>query len=167
MESKHLLDWLRDAHAMEVEAEQMLGARIQRLERYPILQKRLEEHLDETKGQIKKLEHCMGLLGSDDSTLEDAGAPPAVSSHILSATMENEDVVKCSIAAYAFEHFEIASYKAIVKAADHAKEAEISQICRESLEEEVAMAKWLKEHFDETTRVFLERSQDGTLNATE
>ncbi|WP_252106180.1 MULTISPECIES: ferritin-like domain-containing protein [unclassified Halomonas] len=164
MESKHLLSWLRNAHAMELEAEQMLGAQVQRLERYPILQQRIEEHLEETKGQIKKLEHCMGLLDTD---AKDSSAQPAAPHHTLSAAVDDDDVVKSSIAAYAFEHFEIASYKAIIKAADHAKEAEISQICRESLEEEVAMATWLNKHFDETTRVFLERSQDGTLNSTE
>lgn len=48
MDSKHLVDWLRDAHAMEKQAEKMLKSQAQRLEHYPLLQKRIEEHIDET-----------------------------------------------------------------------------------------------------------------------
>ena len=32
---EHLLDWLRDAHAMEQQAEQMLKAQAARIEHYP------------------------------------------------------------------------------------------------------------------------------------
>ena len=48
---EHLLDWLRDAHAMEQQAEQMLKAQAARIENYPALKARIEAHLEETLGQ--------------------------------------------------------------------------------------------------------------------
>src|SRR3546814_6791992 len=41
---EHLMDWLRDAHAMEEQAEKMLRATAGRLENYPDLKARLESH---------------------------------------------------------------------------------------------------------------------------
>mgnify|MGYP002716823196 CR=1 FL=1 len=38
---EHLLDWLRDAHAMEQQAEKMLKAQAERLEHYPELKARI------------------------------------------------------------------------------------------------------------------------------
>jgi len=37
----NLIDWLRDAHAMEQQAEKMLTAQAERLEHYPVLKKGL------------------------------------------------------------------------------------------------------------------------------
>ncbi|WP_053572263.1 DUF892 family protein [Caballeronia cordobensis] len=45
---EHLLDWLRDAHATEQQAEQMLLAQSGRLEHYPQLKARIDQHLEET-----------------------------------------------------------------------------------------------------------------------
>ena len=76
-----------------------------------------------------------------------------------------ESRVKGGIASYAFENFEIASYKALIKAADMASQPEVSQVCKEILQEEIAMADWLSKHLDETTQQFLERDNDDDLRA--
>ncbi|BBI64163.1 hypothetical protein HSBAA_54690 [Vreelandella sulfidaeris] len=73
MDSKHLEDWLRDAHAMEKQAEKMLKSQASRLEHYPQLQRRIEEHITETQNQSQKLEQCLTLLGADASTIKDMG----------------------------------------------------------------------------------------------
>jgi ferritin-like metal-binding protein YciE len=44
-----LIQWLRDAHAMEEQAETMLSGQLSRLENYPELSRRIQQHLDETK----------------------------------------------------------------------------------------------------------------------
>lgn len=143
----------------------MLEAQAKRLESYPALQKRIEQHIDETQGQAKKLEHCMGLLDTSTSTMKDLGAQMAAFGQAVGGMMVEDEVIKGSIASYAFENFEIANYKALIAAADMAGEAEISQICHEILEEEVAMANWLSKHLDETTREFLKRSESDDLRA--
>lgn len=48
---ENLLDWLRDAHAMEQQAEKMLKAQSERLEHYPALKARIEQHIQETLDQ--------------------------------------------------------------------------------------------------------------------
>lgn len=165
MESKHLVDWLRDAHAMEKQAEKMLKSQASRLEHYPQLQQRIEEHIEETVNQAEKLEHCITLLGTDTSAIKDMGAELTAFGQAVGGMMAEDEVVKGGIASYAFEHFEIASYKALIKAADMASQPEVSQICKEILQEEIAMADWLSSHLDDTTQQFLERDRDDDLRA--
>tara|TARA_R110002072_G_scaffold218188_7_gene375856 strand:+ start:2912 stop:3415 length:504 start_codon:yes stop_codon:yes gene_type:complete len=165
MESKHLVDWLRDAHAMEKQAEKMLQSQAHRLEHYPQLQQRIEEHIEETVNQSKKLEHCLTLLGANTSSFKDMGAELTSFGQAVGGMMAEDEVVKGGIASFAFENFEIASYKAIIKAADMASQPEVSQVCKEILQEEIAMADWLSKHLDDTTQQFLERDKDDDLRA--
>ena len=162
---KHLEDWLRDAHAMEKQAEKMLKAQASRLEHYPQVQQRIEQHITETQNQSQKLEQCLTLLGSDSSTFKDMGAQLAAFGQAVGGMMAEDEVVKGSIASFAFEQFEIANYKALVKTAEMASQPEIAQLCKEILQEEIAMADWLSEHLDETTQAFLERSADSDLRS--
>ncbi|BBI64162.1 hypothetical protein HSBAA_54680 [Vreelandella sulfidaeris] len=78
----------------------------------------------------------------------------------MGGMMAEDEVVKGGIASYAFEHFEIASYKALIKTAEMASKPEIAQICKEILQEEIAMADWLSQHLDDTTHEFLVRDDE-------
>ncbi len=42
---EHYHDWLRDAHAMEKQAESMLESMASRIDNYPELRARIEQHL--------------------------------------------------------------------------------------------------------------------------
>lgn len=57
------MDWLRDAHAMEQQAEQMLKAQAARIEHYHQRKARIEQHLEETLGQQRLVESCIERLG--------------------------------------------------------------------------------------------------------
>jgi len=72
-----------------------------------------------------------------------------------------DEVVKGAMAGYVFEHFEIASYTALIIAAEEAGEADVARICRENLAEEEAMAEWLREHLPKVTKQFLQREEAG------
>ena len=61
--NEHLLDCLRDAYAMEKQAESMLKAQSFRLEHYPELRQRMNQHLEETLCQQALLEGCLDRLG--------------------------------------------------------------------------------------------------------
>lgn len=165
MESKHLVDWLRDAHAMEKQAEKMLKSQADRLENYPELQRRIEQHIQETLSQSEKLEHCLSLLGADTSTFKDMGAQLTAFGQAVGGMMAEDEVVKGGIACYAFENFEIASYKALIKAADMVAQPEISKLCNEILQEEIAMADWLSNHLDDVTQRYLQRDEADNLRA--
>lgn len=162
---KHLEDWLRDAHAMEKQAEKMLEAQASRIEHYPALKERINQHISETRNQAEKVEECISLLGEDTSALKDAGAKLTAFGQAMGGMLASDEVMKGSLTSYAFEHFEIASYKAIIQAAEVASKPEIATICTGILEEEKAMAQWLEDHLDETTRKFLERAESDDLKA--
>jgi ferritin-like metal-binding protein YciE len=53
---QQMISWLSDAHAMEMQAIQLLENQARRIESYPDLRNRILEHLEETRGQIERLE---------------------------------------------------------------------------------------------------------------
>src|SRR5690606_6465102 len=67
---EHLLDWLRDAHAMEEQAETMLKGMEGRLEHYPELRTRIAQHIQETLQRAGSLRLCVEAPGGDRSLLE-------------------------------------------------------------------------------------------------
>lgn len=69
---ERLDQWLRDAHAMEEQAEQMLSALAGRIENYPDLKRRVQEHLEETRSQARRVRGCIERRGGSISALKDA-----------------------------------------------------------------------------------------------
>ena len=165
METKYLENWLRDAHAMEQQAEKMLKSQAERLVDYPELQARIEQHLNETRRQSDRLEQAMAGINIDTSTLKDLGGKLTAFGQALGGMMAGDEVMKGSIACYAFEHFEIANYKALIQAAESAGQTGVAQVCSEILKEEEDMAAWLSDHLESTTTQFLHRADDDNLRA--
>lgn len=152
-----LLEWLRDAHAMEEQAEQVLSGQIRRIENYPALKKRLEQHLDETRRQAKDLEGCIKAMGSSTSLVKDTAGRMVGLGQALSGLFVGDEVVKGALASYTFEHMEVASYRILIAAAGEAQETEVKRICEKILAEEEKMAEWLEGHLAEVTRDHLRR----------
>jgi ferritin-like metal-binding protein YciE len=156
-ENRHLIDWLRDAHGMEQQAREVLKRQASRLKNYPDLQQRVERHVHETERQAERLEQCLERYGESVSILKDTmGKISGNLGAIMNAAAEDE-VLKNVIADYAFEHFEIASYRSLIGAAEILGDMETADVCRQNLQEEEAMAKWVEEHIDSLTKAFLER----------
>ncbi|RUZ21669.1 ferritin-like domain-containing protein, partial [Mesorhizobium sp. M7A.F.Ca.US.007.01.2.1] len=145
-----LVQWLRDAHAMEEQAETMLNGQLNRIENYPELSERIRQHIQETRQQAARLETCLDRIGQGSSTLKDAGGKLTAMAQSLSGMFAGDEVMKGSLASYTFEHMEIASYTILIAAAKSLGEAEVAQLCEENLREEVAMADWLKSHIPAT-----------------
>lgn len=51
----HVLSWLKDAHAAEEQAITMLSSLAQRIENYPELKARIEQHVEETERQAEAI----------------------------------------------------------------------------------------------------------------
>ncbi|MBZ9965720.1 DUF892 family protein [Mesorhizobium sp. B292B1B] len=160
-----LVQWLRDAHAMEEQAETMLNGQLNRIENYPELSDRIRQHVQETRQQAARLETCLDRIGQGSSTLKDAGGKLTAMAQSLSGVFAGDEVMKGSLASYTFEHMEIASYTILIAAAKSLGEAEVAQVCDENLREEVAMADWLKSHIPATTEQFLARTDSESENA--
>lgn len=153
-----LVQWLRDAHAMEEQAETMLSGQLARLEHYPDLSTRIQMHLEETRDQQARLKECLDKIGEGTSTLKDAGAKLVATAQSISGFFAGDEVMKGSLANYTFEHMEIASYTMLITAATRCGEAEIAKICEQNLLEERAMAEWLENNLPGTVDLFLSRS---------
>jgi len=161
---ENLIEWLRDAHAMEQQAEKMLTATADRLENYPELKAKLEAHCQETRQQAHMVQQCLDRLGDDTSAMKDVAGKAMAMAQGLSGMFTSDEVVKASMASYTFEHMEIAAYKSLIAAAELAGEPEVKRVCETILPQEEAMAKWLSEHIASITQQFL--SRDATPNTT-
>jgi ferritin-like metal-binding protein YciE len=113
-----LLEWLRNAHAMEKQAETMLTAQAGRIETYPDLKARIEEHLAGTRRQGDVLQACIERRGGDTSTLKDLMGKFAAMGQGIGGAVMDDEVIKGSMASYTFEHMEIATYQVLIATAE-------------------------------------------------
>ena len=162
---ERLLQWLRDAHAMERQAETMLSGMESRIEHYPHLRKRLAQHLKETQHQAQRLEDALGRLGGSTSTLKDTAASMTTMLQNMMTAMAGDEVMKGLLAGYTFEHYEIGSYRILIAAASTLGDTETTRILRNNLREEEDMAQWLSTNIDPLTAEYLEREARGSDRA--
>lgn len=107
---EHYHDWLRDAHAMEKQAESMLESMASRIDNYPELRARIEQHLSETKNQIVQLETILDRNDISRSVIKDSMSKMAALGQSIGGIFPSDEIVKGSISGYVFEQFEIACY---------------------------------------------------------
>ena len=143
---------LRNAHAVEKQALSIMTPQVSRIENYPDVADRLRLHIDETNGQIARLDEILATFDAGGSALKDAALSVSGTMAALAHTPAGDEIVKNSFANYAFEHFEIASYKSLLTLAEDGGFAQATPLLRTSLDEEVAMAQWLDEAIPTITR---------------
>jgi ferritin-like metal-binding protein YciE len=153
----HLLHWLKDAYAMEKQALEMCERQSERIENYPELKSRILRHVDETKGQVARLDKCFEILGETPSVIKDAVGWTMGNMQAAGGMLMPDEIVKGSMASYVFENLEIASYTILIAAAEANNQPEIAKLCNEILVQEQEMADWLKAHLAETTQQYLYR----------
>jgi ferritin-like metal-binding protein YciE len=158
---QQMISWLSDAHAMEMQAIQILENQARRIESYPDLQGRVLEHLEETRGQITRLEGCIERCEGTPSSLKDAAASMFGNMQALGGALMADEVIKGSIMSYVFEHLEIGCYRSLIGAAEELGDVETARTCTEILHEEEAMAGWLEQRLPDLTREFLRRQRVG------
>lgn len=156
---ERLMEWLRDAHAMEEQAETMLGSLAQRIKNYPEVKAQVQRHLEETRRQAETLRECIERRGGDTSSVKDLTGKLVAMGQGLSGLVVGDEIVKGTMACYTFEHMEIASYSVLIAAADAVGDFETRAACERSLREEEAMADWLKQHLATVTGSYLGREE--------
>jgi len=150
-----LVDWLRDAHAMERTSVDNLDRLADRFSRHPELAVRFREHWRASLGQVVVLEACLKKLGSDTSTFKDLSRRFVGIAQAYAGAISLDEPVKDCVAAYASMYLEIATYVSLRAAALELAEPEIVRMCDEHLERERAMAGWLEQQITEVTLEFL------------
>lgn len=152
---EHLIDWLRDAYAMEIQAEKMLANMEARLEDYPLLKIRLGQHLVETRTQAVQVESCLHQLGADTSILKTGLGAVTGLFQAWSGVLASDEVVKGTVFGAAFEYFEIINYKILIAAAEAAGETSVAAILRINLQQEEEMAAWMESNIPSVLKQFL------------
>lgn len=163
--TEHYHDWLRDAHAMEKQAESMLESMASRIENYPDIKARIEQHISETKHQMTMLEEVLDRNGISRSVLKDSMSKMAAMGQSIGGMFPSDEIVKGSISGYVFEQFEIACYTSLLAAAKKAGDTASIPTIEAILKEEMQMADWLIKHIPQTTEQFLLRSEADGVEA--
>ena len=162
---EHYHDWLRDAHAMEKQAESMLESMASRIDNYPDVRARIEQHISETKHQITLLEEILDRNDISRSVLKDSMSKMMAFGQSMGGMAASDEIVKGSISGYVFEQFEIACYTSLLAAAKKAGDMASVPAIESILAEEQRMADWLIQHIPDTTEQFLLRSDADGVEA--
>jgi ferritin-like metal-binding protein YciE len=150
---------VRNAHAMETNAREMMERQSQRLDDYPDVKARVIQHLRETEGQIKRLDECLTSCGESASTLKDTAQTFMGNMATMAHAVMPDEILKNTFANNAFEHFEIAAYKSLLSLADLAGMSSAKPALEASLKEEQAMAAWIDQNIDNVTRSYVRVAQ--------
>ncbi|RYG57978.1 MAG: ferritin-like domain-containing protein [Alphaproteobacteria bacterium] len=152
---------LKNAHAMENQALAIMKPQASRIENYPDVEAQLNRHITETEGQIARLERILESQGEDKSTLKDMALSLAGTFAAVGHTVAPDEILKNSMANFAFENFEIAAYKSLIALAEASGNAAAVSDLELNLQEEIAMAEWLDGNIEAVTLKFAELKEAG------
>jgi ferritin-like metal-binding protein YciE len=152
---------LVNARAVETQAIQLLSRQVERLESYPEMETVLRRHIRESEAQRDRLDHLLEELGTSNSTVKDMVTGLMANMAALGHAVAPDEVIKNSLANYAFEHYEIATYNSLLTLADLAGHASAPAALKQSLSEEQHMAQWCADHLDATTRRYVQLRISG------
>ena len=148
---------LRNAHAMERQSQELMKWQSVRLADYPDIEQRIRTHMEETDEQLRRLEHCLESLNERPSILKDTALSLLGTLTATSNAMGEDEILKNMFSNYAFEHYELATYKSLVRMAQELGLEEAKSLLGASRSEEQKMAAWIDRHIENVTDAYLER----------
>ena len=157
---EELVKFLQDAHAMEQESLQLLQAAV-RVAGDPQLESLYQGHVMETQRHLELLTERLGGHGTSRSLLKDLGGRLAAVGVGAGLVAQPDTPAKLLAVAYAFEHFEIASYELLRRVAQQAGDHDAVEMADKILVNERQAADKLAASYD----LALERSLTGTVKA--
>jgi ferritin-like metal-binding protein YciE len=146
---------LQNAHAVENQALALIDRQLDRLTRYPEICERLRSHRVETEVQIRRLEEILTSLNERSSGWKDMALNFMGNMAALGNAMARDEVLKDQLVNYAFENFEVASYRSLIALAEAAGFEDAAPLLRETLREEEAMAAWVLDTIPDLTLKFV------------
>lgn len=155
------VDGLRNVHAVEKQARQMIERQLERVESYPDVAQRLRQHLDETNAQEERIDQLLARFDEGRSVLKDMATQFMGNMAALTHAAADDEILKNTFANLAFENFEIASYRSLISMAQAGGFSQEAQVLQQSLNEELAMAKWIDENVDSVTQRYLSLRSSG------
>lgn len=140
-----LITWLNDAYAMEQALEETLQRHAKDAEGHQEMQSRIQRHIEETRNQADTVRGCIESLGGKVSGSKSAFGNMFGAMQGMANKPMQDTVIKNSLADYAAEHFEIASYQALINASKAIGENDIAEKLTGILHQEQDMAQFLEE----------------------
>lgn len=145
---------LKNAHGMEHQALSIMKPQLKRIERYEDVAERLERHIGETQAQIDRLDTLLDDLGAGRSAVKDMVLGMGGAMAAIGHTFAPDETVKNSFANFAFENYEIAAYTSLLTLAPTVHSDQAEQLLQASLNEEQAMADWIRERIPVITEKY-------------
>ena len=158
--NKFFITWLHNAHAMEKDLIQTLNAHSYQADNYPEIQDKINKHLEQTEKHADIVEKILIDLGENTSGMKDTIAMAIGSMKGASTGAAEDKMIKNAISEYASEQMEIASYSALIVAAEQLGHNEIVTKLKGILKDEEQMAKWLEKNLPNTVKTFLKDHQE-------
>jgi ferritin-like metal-binding protein YciE len=139
-----LIGWLNDAYAMERGLVQVLENHANDAKDMPEAYRKITEHLEKTRMHAERVRECVEQLGGSTSSMKTAMGAISGFFQGRSTGASPDELVKNGLSDYAAEHFEIASYRALIVAARALGEERVVSVCEQILRDEEEMATWLE-----------------------
>lgn len=137
---EEIIDWLRDAYAMERGLEGALEKQSKNDELSAELRQGAATHLEETRRHAEKVRDLLQSLGTDTSALKTGMGVMGQSMKGAATMFAKDERIKDLLDAYSMEHFEIVCYTALAAAAERAGLTQVLEVCRSIIEDEERMA---------------------------
>jgi ferritin-like metal-binding protein YciE len=151
-----LVAYLRDAHAIESQAQQFLPLAA-RLIGAPGPAAVLRDHLAQTREQRRLLRQRLDAHGAAPSRLQDAALRAGALNLGAFFAVQPDTPIKVAGFAYAFEHLEVAAYGLLGEVAQRAGDAETAAVAARILDEERDAAQRISAGWDEVVDTTLDR----------
>lgn len=156
-----LVTGLKNAHAMENQALSIMKPQVKRIENYPEMRERIERHIQETEGQLGRLDTIFEDLQESHSGFKDMVLSIGGSMAALGHAGAGDEVLKDTFANHAFENYEIAAYRSLIRLGEMLSLQNITPLLTQNLREEEDMAEWIKTHIDAVTERYVSLSSAG------
>jgi ferritin-like metal-binding protein YciE/gas vesicle protein len=156
--------WLNDAYSTELALIPVLKNHANDAVDYPEIHDRNMQHLEETRRQAEQVKRLIEQLGGQVSTAKSIFGTLFGQGQSVSTEFFRDEITKNFLADYAAEHFEIASYKALIATARQIGEHQCVPVLEGILREEEAMARWIEERLPLAVQIGLTKTT--TSNAT-
>ncbi|MFD6951507.1 hypothetical protein A6A08_12190 [Nocardiopsis sp. TSRI0078] len=158
---EQFISWLNDAYAMEKSLEETLERHAKDAEGEPEVHARITRHIDETRSQAETVKGCIESLGGSVSKVKSALSGMMGAAQGMANKPAGDTMVKNALADYAAEHFEIASYRALIESAHALGEEQIALKLTSILHQEEDMARFLEEKLPDAVRGALASAQSS------
>jgi ferritin-like metal-binding protein YciE len=152
---------LRNTHALEMQALQIMERQVERIQNYPEMERILRRHIQETHAQRDRIDEALNEIGESPSTLKEAVLGFVGNVAALAHSPFEDEILKNTYANHAFENFEIAAYTSLLVITEAAGQTRHISAFQQSLQEEKTTAQLIHDAIQPITRKYIELEARG------